>query len=62
MREVAVIHGDHGLKSDRERLRSAVGAWLAALPILRRHGVDGVVEEMAADPPGRSVPGRRIGG
>ena len=31
LREVAVIKGDHGLKSDREGLRSAVGAWLAAL-------------------------------
>jgi predicted alpha/beta-hydrolase family hydrolase len=31
MREVAVIRGDHGLKSDREGLRSAVGVWLAAL-------------------------------
>jgi predicted alpha/beta-hydrolase family hydrolase len=31
LREVAVINGDHGLKSDREGLRSAVGAWLAAL-------------------------------
>src|SRR5580692_8665009 len=31
LREVAVIDGDHGLKSDREGLRRAVGAWLAAL-------------------------------
>jgi predicted alpha/beta-hydrolase family hydrolase len=31
LREVAVIRGDHGLKSDRDGLRSAVGAWLAAL-------------------------------
>ena len=43
LREVAVIRGDHGLKSDREGLRSAVGTWLAALPILRRHGVDETV-------------------
>ena len=50
LREVAVIRGDHGLKSDREGLRSAVGAWLAGLVILRRHGVDGVAEEMAAGP------------
>ncbi len=43
LRKVAVIRGDHGLKSDREGLRSAVGTWLAALPILRRHGVDETV-------------------
>ena len=27
----AVIRGDHGLKSDREGVRSAVRGWLAAL-------------------------------
>ena len=31
LREVAVINGDHGLKSDREGQRSAVATWLAAL-------------------------------
>jgi uncharacterized protein len=31
LREVAVIRGDHGLKSDREGLRTAVRGWLAAL-------------------------------
>jgi uncharacterized protein len=35
LREVAVIRGDHGLKSDREGLRTAVRDWLAALPPLR---------------------------
>ena len=30
-RAVAVIRGDHGLKSDREGVRSAVRGWLAAL-------------------------------
>ncbi|HEX4033633.1 MAG TPA: alpha/beta family hydrolase [Solirubrobacteraceae bacterium] len=30
-REVAVIRGDHALKSDREGLRNAVDGWLAAL-------------------------------
>ena len=34
-RTVAVIHGDHALKSDREGLRSAVDGWLASLEPFR---------------------------
>jgi predicted alpha/beta-hydrolase family hydrolase len=30
-RKVVVIRGDHGLKADHERLRSAVGSWLRAV-------------------------------
>jgi len=35
LREVAVIRGDHALKSDREGLRTAVRGWLATLQPLQ---------------------------